>query len=106
MKLQYQHITFVVLLIFLCISCGNKVNPAKYTVIVEFQSARQAGDIDQMKVAVSKAVKVDVIKKDMSVDQIVSILGKPDHFTGIYMPDGISYGYGNIKPDTENYHKF
>lgn len=80
---------------------SNRAKPDK-----QFRIARKSGSIKKMSAAVKFLTGSKKIQKGMSLDEVVELLGPADHFTGIYISGGISYGYGNIKPSTSNYYKF
>lgn len=70
-----------------------------------FAAARAKGEVKGMQSAVSRLAQIGAIRKGMTIDEITSILGKPDSGTGIYVPGGSSIGYGKGQAGSE-YHTF
>jgi|GEM_PF-5514088 len=101
---------FIAMLIFLsmmsCISGYKSVNRQGNEALKEFKSCQRTGDMECMSGAFKKMVAAGFIRKGMSPDEVVNILGKPQHGTGIYLQNGYSYGYGNKEGNTENYPDF
>jgi hypothetical protein len=97
---------FIFFIIILSFSCAENKQLKDSSYYKPFHLASKKGDIKGMAGVVKKLVEKNIIRKGMNSLEIEKILGTPVHFTGIYVPGGMSYGFGNLKPSTENYYKF
>jgi len=70
----------------------------------EFRQARRNDDWHGMSFAVYKLAQMDVIKVELTENEVARILGRPDRRTEIYMPGGFSLGYGAGDPEGFNNH--
>ncbi len=92
--MKSYHAVFMILILSLFFfSCKTTNRFAQNPSIVSFKKARIAGNINAMSKSVDKMIQSGIIKNDMTQKDVLRILGKGDHFTGIYVPEGISIGF-------------
>ncbi len=89
-------------------SCAAGINGVTGTAdpshaVHDFQACRKKGNRECMEKAFHRLVEEGVLKKGMTAQGVTAILGRPQHFTGIYIPGGYSYGFGNWTGNSENY---
>jgi len=75
--------------------------------LLSFKKAQKEGNINIMCKSFKSLIQSGIIKNGMTQEDVLTILGKGDNFTGIYVPGGISIGFNKkIKPTAKNYFKF
>ncbi len=97
---------FIALLNGACAKQESKNSSKNHPLVLKFHTCRKLGNKTCMEKAFQKIVEKNLITKGMEAKKVISILGTFQHVTGIYLPGGYSYGYGNKKGTTENYPDF
>ncbi len=97
----------ITLLLFLfVISCSSQNTDEQKSLITDFKQAQQKGNLEKMDSIVKKMSEKKIITKGMFLKTFIKTMGTPNHSTGIYIPGGISYGYGNTVGNAQNYPLF
>ncbi len=99
-------ILFFVQLIVVSGFIGCNSANVRASLLQQFHQNRSVNSTSGMSSVFEKMVKKGIFKKGMSQEKVIAILGPGQHFTGIYVPGGISIGFGNKKATASNYPDF